>query len=444
MKNVYARGIMMGTSGGTFDFSDNTVDNVQGDYYSIGIFNYESGGVIANNHVSNVGDGIAANWSTGTQITNNHVDHAASGIHTDNMQGVDVIDGNTIEDGTTNSYGIFVFAPSHAMTVSNNTISNVDYGLTLSGSYSGSPNNTITFDGNTVSANIADAYVTTDVWWYFSIDTHANFTNNEFTGGDYAFYLESQGAGTYPGYTNECSGPCTLTVDFDNNDVCGQLVSQIYEATSDTPYYVDYGFGTEPLYDGFYIVDSTGNVCVVPPSSGGGGSGGERTPYVPPSSTTGGLIPVTGGTTTTAVVTDADLEQFASGQFPLTADENGAYQFDCVLESVTTLDPASYIQIGDNAITTVGQCSYLVDGVKKTLTVALAMISTVDGTVTGIPDVAPGTVITINFGSADNLDLVGDAFTADEFVAFAASGNPFDLNNFLVPFSVEVSGSIGS
>ena len=59
VENVYLRGIYA-SSGGTFSFVDNTIDNVQGDSASIGIFNYTGSGVISGNHVSNANDAIAA------------------------------------------------------------------------------------------------------------------------------------------------------------------------------------------------------------------------------------------------------------------------------------------------------------------------------------------------------------------------------------------------
>ena len=49
VKNIYLRGIYA-SSGGTFNISDNTVDNVQGDAASIGIFNFDGGGTISRQH----------------------------------------------------------------------------------------------------------------------------------------------------------------------------------------------------------------------------------------------------------------------------------------------------------------------------------------------------------------------------------------------------------
>ena len=51
---------------------------------SIGIFNFNGGGTIADNDVSNANDAIASNWSDGTQFTGNTVTSSGSGVHTDN------------------------------------------------------------------------------------------------------------------------------------------------------------------------------------------------------------------------------------------------------------------------------------------------------------------------------------------------------------------------
>jgi hypothetical protein len=116
VKNVYLRG-MYASSGGTFNFHNNTVTNVQAEGASIAMFAYGGGpGVIANNTVSYANDAISANHSTGIQFLNNTVTHSLSGVHTDNAAdggGVaDLIQGNTIDcNGLSGAYGIFVFVP---------------------------------------------------------------------------------------------------------------------------------------------------------------------------------------------------------------------------------------------------------------------------------------------------------------------------------------------
>ncbi|MCL5429026.1 MAG: hypothetical protein M1347_04380 [Chloroflexi bacterium] len=97
----------------------------------------------------------------------------------------------------------------------------------------------------------------------------------------------------------------------------------------------------------------------------------------------------------------------------------GEYQFTCALESVTTLDPASYITVADQVITVAGQCSYLANGVKQTITIALGEGFT------------PGGVVTSTFDGTD-----------EAYANFATTGDPLELGNFLVPLGVEQTGNV--
>ena len=149
IKNVYLRGIYA-SSGGTFNLHDNVVDNVQADPASIGIFNYGGSGIIARNQVSNANDAISANWSTGTQFLDNVVTHSGSGVHTDNAGWsgtADLLQGNRVSDGTTGSYGVWVFDPALAPLVTGNTVTNVDVALCASG---GQPGVVTAFTNNVV------------------------------------------------------------------------------------------------------------------------------------------------------------------------------------------------------------------------------------------------------------------------------------------------------
>jgi parallel beta-helix repeat protein len=60
------------------------VQNVQGEYASICIFNFGGSGTISDNSLSDCNDAIAANWSAGTQFIGNTVTNSGSGIHSDN------------------------------------------------------------------------------------------------------------------------------------------------------------------------------------------------------------------------------------------------------------------------------------------------------------------------------------------------------------------------
>jgi len=413
VQNVYARGIQMGSSGGTFNFSNNTVDNVQGDFFSMGIFGYTSGGVIDGNTISNVGDGIALNWSTGTQVTNNTVTNASSGIHTDNSAGNDVISGNTISDGKAGSYGIFVFAPYGPITVDNNTVTNVDIGLTLSGS-GVSPAQEIQFSNNTVDANVIGALVTTDVWWYFKSDAKATFSDNTIA-GLYGMLLEAQaGSDHVPGgYGFNCVGvDCMVEVTLICNTITGGVVESTGMAFWDG--------NTTPNYNGTYLVDDSGNVCTVttPPT------GGSDPQIVPPAGNLSGLfIPVTGGNTRLLNLDQAGIQallrQVATTSFPLTA-EDGEYSFTCVLKSVTSLTPDQYIVQDGKTVTSIGQCSYWVNGVERTITLALTYLG--------------------QGGSFDPGDVLLVSLDEDDFAAFANSGNPFDAGNFVLASSLELKG----
>jgi hypothetical protein len=140
VKNIYLRAIYA-SSGGSFNFHDNTVQNVRGEYASIAMFNSHGTGVFANNNVSDANDAISSNWSHGVQFTNNTVTNSDSGVHTDNAGGEggtpDTISGNTILNSSPNGYGIFVFVPYKQVTVQNNTVTNVDVGMATFGMNSG-------------------------------------------------------------------------------------------------------------------------------------------------------------------------------------------------------------------------------------------------------------------------------------------------------------------
>ena len=136
VRNIYLRGIYA-SSGGTFNFHDNTVTNVQGDENSVAMFNFGGSGVMRRNKVSRANDAISSNWSTGTQFLDNEVRQSASGIHADNNSGpdVDLIQGNRVTDGTPGSWGIWVLAPYAAVLVQDNNIDGVDVGLAAFGQW---------------------------------------------------------------------------------------------------------------------------------------------------------------------------------------------------------------------------------------------------------------------------------------------------------------------
>ncbi|MCL4257586.1 MAG: hypothetical protein KJZ53_03540, partial [Anaerolineales bacterium] len=131
-------------------------------------------------------------------------------------------------------------------------------------------------------------------------------------------------------------------------------------------------------------------------------------------------VGVTGTLELTADELLSALEGVAEPEFPLT-EEDGAYELACVLESVTVLDEGVELEDGQVA-TAIGVCSYLLDGGKQSVIVALNY----EG---GTDSYSPGEVL--------SLSLSGDAA-----VSFAGSGNPEDLGGMVQPDGLEVTGDV--
>src|SRR5205823_5220317 len=166
VSNVYLRGIYA-SSGGSFNFTNDTVTNVQGNPSSIAMFNFGGGGVMNANTVSNATDAISANHSKGTSFTNNTVTASGRGVHTDNAGDAggtaDVISGNTVSACLANGSGVFTFVAELAPTVTNSAVSGGAVGLAAFASCNlGGVNScpsgvipTVTFSGNTVTGTSA-------------------------------------------------------------------------------------------------------------------------------------------------------------------------------------------------------------------------------------------------------------------------------------------------
>ena len=182
VKNVFLRG-MYASSGGTFNFHDNTVQNVQANPASIAMFNFGGAGTFANNTVSAANDAISSNHSRGVQFLNNVITNSGSGIHTDNAGDgggtADLIQGNTISNSPLGGYGIFVFVPYIAPTFQGNTVTNVDNGIAAFGQ--GLPVTT-SFIDNVVDAqskaNSIGAYITTDQLGFGDANVSVLMTGN--------------------------------------------------------------------------------------------------------------------------------------------------------------------------------------------------------------------------------------------------------------------------
>jgi hypothetical protein len=227
VKNIFLRGIYQ-SSGGTFNFHDNTVTNVQADPASIAMFAFGSSGEFDHNTVSYSNDAISANWSTGITFSNNTVTNSGSGVHTDNSGTsgtvVDEIYGNTVSNSATGGYGIWVFVPYKNVLVHDNKVTNVDVGMAVAGQ--GATDVTPEFYNNEIDgqnkANSTGVYVTTTEFGWGSSNVSVDFHNNIVTNnaGD-GFYLESEA-----GYT--------LTINAHENSITNNSPYAVEKANTGT------------------------------------------------------------------------------------------------------------------------------------------------------------------------------------------------------------------
>jgi hypothetical protein len=221
VKNIYLRGIYA-SSGGTFNFRNSFVTNVQGEYASIGIFNFGGSGVMANNYVAFANDAISSNHSRGVQFLRNKITHSGSGVHTDNAGDgggtADLIKGNSVEDCLSDGYGIWVFVPYIAPTVQNNEVEGCSVGLAAFGQ--GAPVTTI-FTNNEIDgksalssapSNSIGVIVSTDQLGFGYNDVSAEFINNEIKHFNTGVYVEEHGELYQLG-----SGGGDATATFHNN-----------------------------------------------------------------------------------------------------------------------------------------------------------------------------------------------------------------------------------
>jgi hypothetical protein len=220
---IYLRGIYA-SSGGTFNFNHDTVENVQGDESSIAMFNFEGSGVMASNKVVNANDAISANWSKGTQFLSNLISKSGSGVHTDNNGGsggsADLIKGNRVRECNTDGYGIWVFVPYVSATVESNRVKGCAVGLAaFGGAVSGQGP---TFAGNYVNGSEASttdpagtygAYLTTDQVGFGSGDLTATLSGNTFI--HYATGLFATQTSPSPGQS--AGGQATITASPNNS-----------------------------------------------------------------------------------------------------------------------------------------------------------------------------------------------------------------------------------
>ncbi len=202
--DVYLRGIYQ-SSGGSFAFERDTVENVQGEEQSIAMFAFEGSGRMNRNRVNDANDAISANWSKGIEFTGNRITNSGSGIHTDNNGGsggsADLISENKVSECKENGYGIFVFVPYVSARVSDNKVSGCSVGLAAYGGAAAGQGPT--FSGNTVSGTGAKpsaaygAYLTTDQLGFEFGDLTATLTGNS---------IEHFGTGVFVTQSNPTEG----------------------------------------------------------------------------------------------------------------------------------------------------------------------------------------------------------------------------------------------
>ncbi len=248
VQNVYLRGIYAASAsyGNTFNFHDNTISNVQGDYYSIGMFNFGGSGVMQNNTVSGANDGISANWSQGTQFLNNTITGSGSGVHTDNSGGggsisADVIAGNHVSNCMAGGYGIFTFVPYVAPAVRGNTVSGCDVGMAAAGQGPAADFSDNVVDGMN-RANSVGVYVTTSEFGWGSGNVSATFTRNLIENNTDGFQLQDKTCSATTTQGCRTNGDCpsgetctlgyTLTVNAGCNRISDNGTGVLAEALS--------------------------------------------------------------------------------------------------------------------------------------------------------------------------------------------------------------------
>jgi Periplasmic copper-binding protein (NosD) len=202
---------MYASSGGSFNFNHDVVENVQGEEASIAMFAFEGTGAMTKNKVTSANDAISANWSKGIQFLENTVSKSASGVHTDNNGGsggsADLIKGNKVSECATDGYGVWVFAPYVSATVEANKVKGCYVGLAAFGSQISGQGPT--FSGNKVDGTGATttdpngtygAYLTTDLLGFGFGDLTVTLVGNA---------LENSGTGIL--VTQASGGQATVT-----------------------------------------------------------------------------------------------------------------------------------------------------------------------------------------------------------------------------------------
>jgi len=136
VKNIFLKGISAIT-GGTFKFSHNIADNIQGNMMSTAISNTGGSGSVINNMISNSSIAVSSVRSSGSVYYNNAITLSGTGIQTVlNGEGTgiaDTIRNNTISNSNAEGKGIMIYSPYKSAVIRENIILNVDEGITNTG-----------------------------------------------------------------------------------------------------------------------------------------------------------------------------------------------------------------------------------------------------------------------------------------------------------------------
>ena len=151
----------------------------------------------------------------------------------------DLIQGNTVTDCSPGGYGVWVFVPYIAPTVTENTVSDCEVGLSAWGQ--GAAVNTV-FSKNTVNgpakaAGSVGVYITTDIISWGYRDISVTFNNNVITDYETGVYFTADQQ-TWNGYPYEAK---TINAVFTNNAIYGNT------------------YGADKGTQGTYNLDASGN-----------------------------------------------------------------------------------------------------------------------------------------------------------------------------------------
>jgi parallel beta-helix repeat protein len=170
IKNIYGRGVALSTSNirGNNYIRNCTFDNIEGNYYSIGLFSYWSAVHVTDCSFNKAY--VSVNQAIAFTFQNNTCINSFGGVTVSNASNV-YIENNRIDCRVEGSYGIYIFQSGGAI-IKNNQVHNSTYGIVLEGSYSAA---TVTLTDNIIDGAVegytdpsrkTGVYATTEVSYY--------------------------------------------------------------------------------------------------------------------------------------------------------------------------------------------------------------------------------------------------------------------------------------